>query len=120
MNAPQQQRTNVKHEPTLKSWKLVVIFLGAVFHLQVSFMNAHLCPFMSVLYCNVCISELNYDLVYLNTTMWGVGVLPHTPMTNPSESSAVVKNKHCATELRVKTGGDHRETRRNFGDAFAS
>lgn len=59
MNAP--QRTTVKHEPTLK--KLVVLFRGAVFHLQVSFMNAHLCAFMSVLYCNVCISELNYDLV---------------------------------------------------------
>ncbi len=71
MTAP-QQRTHVKHEPTLKSWKLVVLFLGAVFHIHVLFVNAHLCAFMSVLYYNVCISELNYDLVDLNTTMWGV------------------------------------------------
>ncbi len=71
MNAP-QQRTHVKHEPPLKSWKLVVLFLGAVFHLNVLFVNAHLCAFMIVLYYNVCISELNYDLVDLNTTMWGV------------------------------------------------
>lgn len=29
-------------------------------------------------------------------------MLSHTPKPNPSESGAVVKNKHCDTELRVK------------------
>lgn len=49
-------------------------------------------------------------------------MLSHTPKPNPSESSAVVKNKHCDTKLRVqtKTGGDHRETHHNFSDAFVS
>lgn len=116
-NKKKNKKSFEPSEPTLKSWKLVVLFLGAVFHLQVSFMNAHLCVFMSVLYRNVCISEMNYDLVDLNNDVRCLtGVLPHTPKPNPSESSAVVKNKHCATELSVKTGGD----RRNFGDAFAS
>lgn len=46
------------------------------------------------------------------------GVVSHSK-PNPSESRAVAKNKHCPTELRLKTGGDRRETH-NFSDAFES
>lgn len=100
------------------SWKLVILCRVAGLHRHISLINAHLCVCMRV---TVWRWRL-YDLMNPNTTMWGVQqeVSSHTPQPNPSESTVVVKNKHCDTKLRVKTGGDHRETHHNFSDALGS